>query len=364
VSGASGRWSGETPPCAAERAKLPALVEEPSMNDVDAVLEQAALWLAEGRRVAWATVSETWRSSPRPPGSQMVIDDQGRFAGSVSGGCVEGAVIQHAAEVLASGQPQTRSFGVSSEQAWSVGLACGGKIEVNISESPRALVESIVAARARREPVAWLSDPKTGEHWLLEESAGPWATGAELEQAVRFARKRDESALIERAGRRLFLHVLPEPLRLLIVGAVHLAQELADLAQRCGFELTVIDPRSAFATKDRFPRATLRHDWPDEALEELKPDAQTAVVVLSHDAKLDEPALAAALKSQAFYVGALGSKKTQEARRRRLLEQGFSETDLARIHGPIGIDIGALSTAEIAVSIMAEIVRARRGTRR
>jgi xanthine dehydrogenase accessory factor len=162
----------------------------------------------------------------------------------------------------------------------------------------------------------------------------------------------------------LFLHVLPEPLRLLVVGAVHLAQELGELAERCGFELTVIDPRSAFATEERFPRAQLRHDWPDEALEELKPDAQTAVVVLSHDAKLDEPALSAALKSDAFYVGALGSAKTQAARRRRLAEQGFTDADLARIHGPIGIDIGALSTPEIALSIMAEIVRVRRGTRR
>jgi xanthine dehydrogenase accessory factor len=334
------------------------------MSDADTVLEQAETWLSEGRRVAWATVSETWRSSPRPVGSQMVIDDQGRFAGSVSGGCVEGAVIQHAAEVLASGQPQTHSFGVSSERAWSVGLACGGKIEVNIAEAPRALVASLVAARARREPVAWLSDPKTGEHWLLEESAGAWATSAELERSVRFARKKDESAIVEKDGRRLFLHVLPEPLRLLVVGAVHLAQELGDLAERCGFELTVIDPRSAFATQDRFPRAALRHDWPDEALEELKPDAQTAVVVLSHDAKIDEPALAAALKSQAFYVGALGSARTQESRRRRLLDQGLSADELARIHGPIGIDIGALSTAEIALSIMAEIVRVRRGVRR
>jgi xanthine dehydrogenase accessory factor len=153
-------------------------------------------------------------------------------------------------------------------------------------------------------------------------------------------------------------------LRLLVVGAVHLAQELGELAERCGFELTVIDPRSAFATAERFPHATLSLDWPDEALEALAPDAQTAIVVLSHDAKLDDPALAAALQSQAFYIGALGSAKTQAARRRRLIEQGFAEADLERIHGPIGLDIGALSTAEIAVSIMAEIIRVRRGERR
>ena len=337
------------------------------MNDAEAVLEQARAWLAEGKRVVWATVIQTWRSSPRPAGSQMVIAEDGRFAGSVSGGCVEGAVIQHAAEVLATGRAQTRSFGVSQEQAWAVGLACGGKIEVSIAEAPRALVEALVAARARREALAWLADLSTGEHWLLDGASGErpaWAASEALEQSVRFARKKDESALIERDERRLFLHVLPEPLRLLVVGAVHLAQELAELAERCGFELTVIDPRSAFATADRFPRATLRHDWPDEALEELRPDAQTAVVVLSHDAKLDEPALSAALKSEAFYIGALGSARTQESRRRRLTEQGFAESELARIHGPVGIDIGALSTAEIAVSIMAEIIRARRGERR
>jgi xanthine dehydrogenase accessory factor len=337
------------------------------MNDADAVLQQAGHWLAEGRRVAWATVISTWRSSPRPAGSQMVIDDQGRFAGSVSGGCVEGAVIQHAAEVFASGRPQTRSFGVTSEQAWQVGLACGGKIEVAIAEPPRALLAALAAARERREAAAWLSDLKTGEHWLLDDAQGDgaaWATSEALAESVRFARRRDESALIERDERRLFLHVLPEPLRLLVVGAVHLAQELGELAERCGFELTVIDPRTAFATAERFPRAALRHDWPDEALEELRPDAQTAVVVLSHDAKIDEPALSAALKSQAFYIGALGSARTQESRRRRLAEQGFGEQELARIHGPIGLDIGALSTAEIALSIMAEIVRVRRGTRR
>lgn len=334
------------------------------MNDAERVLQQARAWLAEGRRVVTATVISTWRSSPRPAGSQMVIDDQGRFAGSVSGGCVEGAVIQHAAEVLSTGSAQVHSFGVSSEQAWAVGLACGGKIDVFIAEPPRALLEAVAAACARREAAAWLGDLDSGEHWVLDESAGAWASSSDLEQSVRFARKKDESALVERDGRRLFLHVLPERLRLLVVGAVHLAQELGDLAERCGFELTVIDPRSAFATAERFPRATLRHDWPDEALEELRPDRQTAVVVLSHDAKIDEPALVAALKSDAFYVGALGSAKTQQARRRRLMEQGFDERALVRIHGPIGIDIGALSTPEIAVSIMAEIVRARRGTRR
>lgn len=335
------------------------------MNDTELVLNEARRWLAEGRRVAWATVIDTWRSSPRPPGSQMVIDDQGRFAGSVSGGCVEGAVIAHAGEVLASGVPETREFGVTSERAWEVGLACGGKITVHIAEAPRALVDELCERRSRREALAWVSDLATGQAWSCAGGGLPEAARADAAaEAIAAALRRETSALVEVEGRRLFVHVLPEPLRLAVVGAVHLTQELVELAERCGFESIVIDPRSAFATPDRFPRARLSHDWPDEALEALAPDAQTAIVVLSHDSKLDEPALAAALRSRCFYIGALGSTRTQAVRRRRLAELGFSDADLARIHGPIGIDIGARAPAEIAVSILAEIIRARRGPKR
>jgi xanthine dehydrogenase accessory factor len=159
----------------------------------------------------------------------------------------------------------------------------------------------------------------------------------------------------------VFLHVVSAAPRLIVVGAVHLTQALGELALLSGFELLVVDPRTVFATAERFPRARLVHEWPDEALRRLSPDRRTAVVVLSHDAKLDEPALDAALRSEAFYVGALGSHRTQESRKKRLAESGFSELDLKRIHGPVGLSIGAETTPEIAVAIMAEIIAARRG---
>jgi xanthine dehydrogenase accessory factor len=184
-----------------------------------------------------------------------------------------------------------------------------------------------------------------------------------LAEAVARAVAQDRSQLIELEGRRIFAHVSAAPLRLVVVGAVHLTQALGDLATLNGFEVIVIDPRTAFATPERFPRATLVHDWPDSALAALCPDSRTAVVVLSHDAKLDEPALVTALRSPCFYIGALGSQRTQQARRRRLADEGFGEAELARIHGPVGLDIGALTTPEIAVAIMAEIIQARRKPR-
>jgi len=170
----------------------------------------------------------------------------------------------------------------------------------------------------------------------------------------------EQNQLLEIEGRRVFVQIQAAPLRLIVVGAVHLTQVLAQFNEAFGFELIVVDPRTAFATPERFPSARLVHDWPDVALQQLAPDRRTAVVVLSHDAKLDEPALLAALRSDCFYVGALGSQRTQQARRRRLLDEGISEQALERLHGPIGLDIGALTTPEIAVSILAELIQVRR----
>jgi xanthine dehydrogenase accessory factor len=328
--------------------------------DTELVFEIASRWLSEGRRVAWATVVNTWSSSPRPLGSQMVVADDGRFAGSVSGGCVESAVILAAAELLGGGGPSVLAYGVSTEQAWDVGLPCGGKIEVFLAETPAWLVERLARAGRERTPLAYLTDLADGTQELWDPRSKLVADDEALRGAVEQAVHRELNRIVESQGRRVFVQVVTAPLRLVVVGAVHLTQALAELAELSGFELIVVDPRTAFATAERFPRARLVHDWPDVALAQIEPDARTAVVVLSHDAKLDEPALAAALGSDCFYVGALGSQRTQQARRRRLAEQGFDETQLARIHGPVGLDIGALTTPEIAIAIMAQIIQARR----
>lgn len=347
--------------------------------DRQSVWEEAREWLAAGERVALATVVGTWSSSPRPVGSQMAIASSGRFAGSVSGGCVESAVIVAAQQLLGgasapSGGPvssprgatprsRTLEYGVSLEQAWEVGLPCGGKITISLAETSLAVLEPAILARARRETVVIVSDLDAGreEVWDSRAEASPIWGGLEAARAIADVIHRERSELLEIAGRRFFVLVVPAPLRLIAVGAVHLTQALCDLAALSGIAVWVVDPRTAFATPERFPGVILEHEWPDLALAKLGLDRRTAVVVLSHDEKLDEPALHAALASDCFYVGALGSQRTQRARRERLAAAGFGEASLARIHGPIGLDIGALTTPEIAISIMAEVIAAWRG---
>jgi xanthine dehydrogenase accessory factor len=329
-------------------------------DSAESILDVANGWLRAGQRVAWATVVGTWRSSPRPVGSQMVVTEAGGFAGSVSGGCVEGAVIQAALELFRGGPAEVLSYGVSTERAWEVGLPCGGKIEIFLAELERSVLERLLDARERRSSLACVFDLESRVQalWAPGEPSAIVPLEKPLADAVARSFREEQSQLIESDGRRLFVQLLASPLRLVVVGAVHLTQVLEQFAEIFGFELTVVDPRTAFATPERFPRARLVHEWPDVALAGLKLDRRTAVVVLSHDAKLDEPALAAALRSDCFYVGALGSQRTQQARRRRLQEEdGISEQALERLHGPVGLDIGALTTPEIAVSILAELIQ-------
>ncbi|HKO94607.1 MAG TPA: XdhC/CoxI family protein [Polyangiaceae bacterium] len=330
--------------------------------DAESVLEIAETWCNAGQRVAWATVVSTWRSSPRPLGSQLLIAQDGRFAGSVSGGCVEGAVIQAASELFRGAPAQLLSYGVSSEAAWEVGLPCGGKIEIVLAELGRPLLERLLEARRNRNTIACLTElgSRQQELWAPGLASQLAPAGHALGDAVAQAFRDEQNQIVEGDGQRLFVQLWAAPLRLVVIGAVHLTQVLGELAAPFGFELIVVDPRTAFATHERFPNATLVHDWPDLALAQLGLDRRSAVVVLSHDAKLDEPALLAALRSDCFYVGALGSQRTQQARRHRLAAEGLSEAALARIHGPIGLDIGALTTPEIAVAILAEIIQARR----
>lgn len=316
----------------------------------DAIPECALAWHREGKGAALATVVETWGSAPRQAGSQLAISGAGEIMGSVSGGCVEGAVVTEALEALEDGAPRLLTFGVSDETAFAVGLACGGTIRVlvePVGDGPQSLspglLADLVAARAARRAVALEVRPDGWSRRLL-------APGEDAAADLRF---RSDRAGMEEDGR--FLAVHNPPLRLIVVGAVHIAQPLLSIARLCGYDPTLIEPRDAFGSQARFPGETILSDWPDEAMAALAPDARTAVVTLTHDPKLDDPAIRAALASPCFYLGCLGSKKTHAKRLDRLAAAGFQPDQIARIHAPVGLDIGAKTPAEIAVSILAQI---------
>jgi len=321
----------------------------------DDIPEIALGWHKAGKGAALATVIDAWGSAPRPVGSQLAIAGDGAMMGSVSGGCVESAVVHAAMECLASGSPSLLTFGVADADAFAVGLACGGTIRVlvepvgdaAIAIAP-ALLADLVAARAARQAVAVLTQLETYERRLV---LGPGDAKAE---AVASRLRSDRSGLEEDGW---FIAVHNPPLRMVIVGAVHIAQALVPMAQACGYDPILIDPRGAFGSQARFPGQRIVEDWPDEALAALKPDARTAIVTLTHDSKLDDPALLAALASDAFYIGSLGSTRTHAKRVERLQAAGLSSEQIARIHAPVGLNIGAKSPAEIAVSILAQITQ-------
>ncbi|MFC3713420.1 XdhC family protein [Sphingoaurantiacus capsulatus] len=303
-------------------------------DELDRLLAAARDWLTEGHGVAIATVAETWGSAPRRAGSHLVVRDDGLFEGSVSGGCVEGDVIANALELIAEGGFRRLEYGVADATAWEVGLACGGRIAILVQAIhpdwfPPALLEEISDARRDGRTLA-----------LSTDDAGRTRIG-EAEGA--------------------FINRYTPPLRLAIIGAVHIAQALAPMARQLGYAVTIIDPRGMFAAAARFEDATVNDRWPDEALAEWQPNAASAVVTLTHDPKLDDPALLAALPSPAFYVAALGSRRTQAARVERLAAAGLTQDQIARLHGPAGLDLGAANPSEIALSIAAQMTAAWRG---
>lgn len=317
----------------------------------DSIPEIALDWHRAGKGAALATVIETWGSAPRPVGSQLAVSGAGEMMGSVSGGCVEGAVVAEAQAALEDGKPRVLSYGVSDNDAFAVGLACGGTIRVLVepvgSAMPEAMLADIVSARGGRVGIAYAVDLESWDRSLIARD-GP--------HRDRF--RADKSGIDE----SLFVAIHNPPLRMIIVGAVHIAQPLVGIARSCGYDPFLIDPREAFGSEARFAGEVISHDWPDEAMAALGLDARTAVVTLTHDPKLDDPAIEAALRSDCFYLGCLGSTRTHAKRLARLEEAGFSEAEIARIHAPVGLDIGAKSPAEIAISIMAEVTQVlRRG---
>lgn len=336
-------------------------VTQPWQSD-EAVIETALAWKAEGKDVAIATVISTWGSAPRPTGSQIAINEDAGFIGSVSGGCIEGAVIHAGLDVLGGASSLVLEFGVSNAEAWEVGLACGGTIRIyvcGLDENRTQLYQKLQKARDNKVSAVWISSLTQHTDQLILDDATNLTS--DLEEAVKSATLSDKAGPFASEGDELFINPFNPPLRMFIIGAVHIAQPLARMASEAGYDITVIDPREAFASTERFPGFVLSHEWPDEALEKLAPDLRSAVVTLSHDPKIDDPALTAALKTSCFYIGSLGSKKTHAARLERLAAEGFTPSDLARIHGPVGLSIGAKSPAEIAISILAEITDVLRG---
>jgi xanthine dehydrogenase accessory factor len=316
------------------------------MTDLpDDLPERALTWHRQGRGAVLATVIETWSSAPRRVGSQLVVNRDMAMMGSVSGGCVEGAVVAEALAALVDGQPRVLTYGVSDDRAFAAGLACGGTIRILVepvgTAMPEPLLADLVAARAARRPVAY----QVGLLRWDRRLAWPDAATVPLFRADRSALDGD-----------LFTHIHNPPLRLAVIGAVHIAQHLVPMARACGFDVLVVDPREAFASPERFPGTALSHDWPDDALASFGLDSRTAVVTLTHDPKLDDPAIRATLASQSFYLGCLGSRGTHAKRLDRLVASGSGPADIARVHAPVGLDIGAATPAEIAVAVMAEII--------
>ena len=305
-------------------------------DELDHILTTARDWYTAGHRVALATVIDTWGSAPRRKGAHLVVRADGLFEGSVSGGCVEGDVITAAVDLLPHGGFVRLDYGVADAQAWEVGLACGGRISVLVQSLdeqhyPPELINIILAARQAGTRTTLATNLSTGR--TTEQDSGDFVT------------------------------VYEPPLRLAIIGAVHIAQALVPLAVALGYDVRIVDPRGMFAAAERFAGLAVDPRWPDEALLDWGLGAASAIVTLTHDPKLDDPALIAALNSPAFYIGALGSRKTHAARLDRLRALGFDDTALARVHGPAGLDIGAANPPEIALSVAAQMVAAWRQAR-
>src|SRR5689334_10702975 len=326
------------------------------------VLEAARSWLDKDGKIALATVIGTWGSAPVGIGGQLVIGTDGRFEGSVSGGCVEGEVITEAEDIMASGKPKTLEFGVADETAWQVGLPCGGQIKVFVERLEKSeglpLITRALDARTNRRGLVVRTRLADGRHELFGRD------DRNADAAIKERLESGESELMDTPDGEVFVHAMVPPARVLIIGATHIGQILAQLVKIAGYEVTVIDPRTAFAAETRFPGIRLDTEWPQDTIPKIGLDAYTAVVALAHVGHIDDEALKLAMRSECFYVGALGSRRNHAKRTQRLADAGFSAEEIARIHSPIGINIGAQNPQEIAIAIMAEIVLALRGPKR
>ncbi len=329
------------------------------------VLSEVLRWKERGDQIALATVVAVKKSAPRAPGAKMAVNDRGEIAGGVSGGCVEGAVVELSEAVMAGGDPQLVHFGIADDEAWSVGLPCGGEIDVWIERYPGGRLEEVARDGERAAEVTVIEGPGLGAKLTVEPDgthSGSLGSPELDDEAVRLASDlvwRDTS---ERHG-SLFVDVVAPPPRLILFGAVDIAAPLCTLARAAGWRPYVVDPRARFATTERFPDAVeVLAAWPDEAFARLGGiDPATSIVVLTHDPKLDDAALTVALRSPAAFVGAMGSRRAQAARRERLLAAGLEDDELERLSAPVGLDLGAVGKEETALSVLAEVVASRHG---
>lgn len=323
------------------------------------ILSSARTWLQRDGKVAIATVVDTWGSSPVPIGGQLAISTTGDFEGSVSGGCIEGEILTEAEEILAGAKPKVMSFGVADETAWSVGLPCGGQIKVYIERlegtAGKDLLDRAIAAREGRRGLVVRTRLSDGARQIFERNS----PGMPDDVAARFSTAK--SQLVAGPDGDVFLHAMIPPARIIAIGATHITQLLGQIAQVTDYEMVVVDPRTAFATAERFPGVKVIAEWPQDALPKLGLDPYSALVVLAHVSHIDDEALKVGLRSEALYIGALGSKRNHEKRRERLAAAGFTPAELGRIKAPIGLEIGAQTPAEIALSVMGEVVLAVRG---
>lgn len=336
------------------------------------VIDKLDAWRNQGENLAIATVIETWGSAPRPPGSKLAISNRGGIAGSVSAGCVEGAVILEARDVMKRGITKLLEYGVADETAWGVGLACGGTIKIFVEPGfvLNNLYPSIKHHLKENLPFALVS-VLTGPQVLIHkkclvESDGsvqgdlviPGQMQNIIDASLASLSSGKSRPLQLPEGITLFIEVYPSPPRLVVIGAVHFSDPLITMANAIGFETILIDPRPAFATEERFPHAgKIIRAWPHEVLPDMQLGSSTFVVLLTHDPKIDDPALIFLLNSPVRYIGALGSRRTHQRRIERLMEKGVTPEQISRIHAPIGLDLGGETPGEVAISIMAEIVR-------
>ncbi len=329
------------------------------------VLTALGHWHERGDRIALATVTDVARSAPRPPGAKMAISSTGEIAGSVSGGCVEGAVVEVAEQVMSGRAPRLTHYGIADSDAWDVGLPCGGEIDVWVQAYSGGRFEELARADGRAVEVTLLEGASPGAKLLVEVDGAVSGTlgSPELDdEAVRVAAELIWTEASEHRGAMFFDVIAPAP-RLILFGAVDVASSLCRLARAAGWLPYVIDPRARFAAPERFPDAVeVIAAWPEEAVARIGGiDPATSIAVLTHDPKLDDAALTLALRSPARFVGAMGSRRAQAKRRERLLAAGFADDELERLSAPLGLDLGAISTEETALSILAEIVAARHG---
>lgn len=328
-------------------------------SEVDDIFTHLTRWRDAGRQVALATVVQTWGSAPRREGCHLAIDDKGTFVGSVSGGCIEAAVVGEALTTIRDRRAKNLDFRISSDQAWEVGLACGGQLRVYVEPVDDDILRSLASATADRQLIARVTRLEDGSSRLVTDanSGGDLHLSEDQHHEIRRMMRCGRSGPLPGTDGH-FVRTYAAPNRLIVVGAVHITQFLAPMATLAGYDVTVIDPRRAFASKERLPGVRICCDWPEEVLPQFGVDGSTAIVVLTHDPKIDDPALEYALESPAFYIGALGSRRTHAQRIERLSALGLDQ-QLARIRAPIGLALGGREPAEIAAAILAQIIQER-----